>query len=186
MSEIKGIIEDFRSQCIGGKIGALDLWEFSVIPMNNAGTWTQISESSIELLEELQNMFVRLLMHLPVSTPKPVLTFNTGLLSMRQSIMAAKLKLSYYLRSCGDTHLVNSEQLRWGWPGLSQEVATISAELGLQNVNDIQLKDMSQFTWKNNVNRAVWKHNEQVLKYKMENNYEKLQDIKSDSFGRKC
>ena len=38
--EIKGIIEDFRSQRIGGAVGALDLWELSVLPMllNNSGT----------------------------------------------------------------------------------------------------------------------------------------------------
>ena len=89
MFEIKGIIEDFRSQSIGGTVGAFDLWELSVIPMllNNAGTWTEISEVSIEMLENLQNLFVRLLMHLPLSTPKPVLTFDTGLLSMRHRIM---------------------------------------------------------------------------------------------------
>ena len=57
MFEIKGIIEDFRSQSIGGTVGAFDLWELSVIPMllNNAGTWTEISEESIEMLENLQN-----------------------------------------------------------------------------------------------------------------------------------
>ena len=31
--EIKGKIEVFRSQCIGGAVGALDLWELSVLPM---------------------------------------------------------------------------------------------------------------------------------------------------------
>ena len=107
MFEIKGIIEDFRSQSIGGTVGAFDLWELSVIPMllNNAGTWIELSEESIEMLENLQNLFVRLLMHLPLSTPKPVLTFDTGLLSMRHRIMAAKLNLAYYLRFGDAEHL---------------------------------------------------------------------------------
>ena len=98
-------------------MGALDFWKLSVLPMllNNTGTWTEISDDSIELLEELQNMFVRSLMHLPVSTPKPVLTFDTGLLSMRHRIMASKLNLAFYLRFCSDGHLasqVYSEQIR--------------------------------------------------------------------------
>ena len=103
-------------------MGALDLWELSVLPMllNNAGTWTEISEDSIELLEELQNMFVRLLMHLPVSTPKHVLIFVTGLLSMRHRIMDSKLNLAFYLRFCGEGHL--SRQVytvsRYGGAGL--------------------------------------------------------------------
>ena len=33
--EIKGIIDDFRSQCVGGAVGALDLWEMSVILVKN-------------------------------------------------------------------------------------------------------------------------------------------------------
>ena len=42
--EIKGKIEDFRSQSLGGVEGALDLWEFYVIPMvlNSEGTWTDV------------------------------------------------------------------------------------------------------------------------------------------------
>jgi hypothetical protein len=190
MFEIKGIIEDFRSQCIGGTMGALDLWELSVLPMllNNSSTWTQISDDSIELLEELQNMFVRLLMHLPVSTPKPVLTFDTGLLSMRHRIMAAKLNLAFYLRFCGDGHLasqVYSEQVRRGWPGLSQEVAIICEELGIQNVNLLRENEISLNTWKSIVRKAVWKHNEIMLKDKIVINYDKLQDLKNDNFGRK-
>ena len=123
--EIRGIIDDFRSQCVGGAVGALVLWEMSVCPMllNNSNTWTQISESSIEQLEELQNMFVRVLLHLPVSTPKPVLTFDTGLLSMRHRIMSAKLNFAHYLRMCGEDNLagqVYGEQLLRGWPGLAR------------------------------------------------------------------
>ena len=124
-------------------MGALDLWELSVLPilLNNSSIWTQISDDSIELFEELQNMFVRLLMHLPISTPKPVLTLDTGLLSMSHGIMAAKLNLAFYLRFCGDGHpasQVYSEQVQQGWAGLSQEVAIISKELGIQNVNLIR------------------------------------------------
>ena len=124
-------------------MGALDLWELSVLPilLNNSSIWTQISDDSIELFEELQNMFVRLLMHLPISTPKPVLTLDTGLLSMSHGIMAAKLNLAFYLRFGGDGHptsQVYSEQVQQGWAGLSQEVAIISKELGIQNVNLIR------------------------------------------------
>ena len=184
--EIKGIIDDFRSQCVGGAVGALVLWEMSVCPMllNNSSTWTQISESSIEQLEELQNMFVRVILHLPVSTPKPVLTFDTGLLSMRHRIMSAKLNFAHYLRMCGEDNLagqVYGEQLQRGWPGLSQEVADISTELGLENINNIEASQFSQSVWKSKVKAAVTNHNEQCLKDKMG---EKLKDIVNDSFGR--
>ena len=80
-------------------MGALDLWELSVLPMllSNSGTWTRISESSLDMFDELQHMLVRIILHLPVSTPKPILTFDTGLLSMHHRVMATKLNLAYYL-----------------------------------------------------------------------------------------
>ena len=185
--EIKGIIEDFRSQCIGGAVGALDLWELSVLPMllNNSSTWTRISESSLDMLDDLQHMFVRIILHLPLSTPKPVLTFDTGLLGMLHRVMAAKLNLAYYLRFCGESNLagqVYAEQLRWGWPGLSQEVTAISKQLGIRDVNDMAANEMSSVMWKNIVNKAVWMDYELYLRNKMGG---KLEDIKSDSFGRK-
>ena len=168
-------------------MGALDLWELSVLPMllSNSGTWTRISESSLDMLDELQHMFVRIILHLPVSTPKPILTFDTGLLSMRHRVMAAKLNLSYYLRFCGDNNLagqVYAEQLRWGWPGLSQEATAISEHLGICNVNELAANEMSSVMWKKLVSSAVWKDNEQYLHNKMGG---KLEDIKSDRFGRK-
>ena len=153
--------------------------------LNNSNTWTQISDSSIEQLEELQNMFVRVLLHLPVSTPKPVLTFDTGLLSMRHRIMSAKLNFAHYLRMCGEDNLagqVYGEQLLRGWPGLSQEVADISTELGLENINNLEASQFSLSVWKTKVKAAVTNHNEQCLKDKMG---EKLKDIVNDSFGRK-
>jgi hypothetical protein len=54
-------------------VGALDLWELSALPMllNNSGTWNRISESSLDMLDELQHMFVRIILQLPVSKPKP-------------------------------------------------------------------------------------------------------------------
>ena len=172
---------------MGGAVGALDLWEMSVCPMllNNCSTWTQISESSIEQLEELQNMFVRVLLHLPVSTPKPVLTFDTGLLSMRHRIMSAKLNFAHYLRVCGDDNLagqVYEEQVRRGWPGLSQEVVDISTQIGLEDINNLEASKVSSSVWKCKVKAAVTNHNEQCLK---DNMGEKLKDIVNESFGRK-
>ena len=75
-----------------------------------------------------------------------------------------------------------SEQLRRDWPGLSREVALLSQELVIENVNTIQMSEMNIWKWKNMVNKAVWKHNEQCLKEKMG---EKLQGIKNESFRRK-
>ena len=44
---------------------------------------------------------------------------------------------------------------------------------------------MSINTLKATVRKAVWNHNESWLKDKIENRYEKLQDLRNDNFGRK-
>ena len=66
-----------------------------------------------------------------------------------------------------------------------KEVATISEQLEIQNVNLLKENKISITTWKNIVRKAVWKHNELWLKDKIANNYEKLQDLRNDNFGRK-
>ena len=78
---------------------------------------------------------------------------------------------------------VYAEQLRWGWPGLSQEATAISEHLGICNVNELAFNEMSSVMWKKLVSSAVWKDNEQYLHNKMGG---KLEDIESDSFGRKA
>ena len=128
------------------------------ILLNNAGTWTTICDESINILEELQNMFVRLIMHLPISMPKPVLTFDTGLLSMRYRIMAAKFNLSFFLCCCGADHLaiqVYSEQLLRGLGSCNHKRDTQHTKYD---------KEMSVVMWRKTVNDAVWLHNENVLK----------------------
>ena len=58
--EIKGIIDDIRSQWNCGAVGVLDRWELWVLPMllNNSGTWIKRNESTLDMLDELQHMIV--------------------------------------------------------------------------------------------------------------------------------
>ena len=91
--EIVSVTEDFRMQAIGGAMGALDLWEAAVLPalMYNSETWVEITPNSIETLEEIQNYFIRCLPQVQVSTPKPALLSETGLISMENRIWVKKL-----------------------------------------------------------------------------------------------
>ena len=70
-------------QALGGMQGAWDLWELAIVPslLKNCGVWTEISKATEDVLEELQNSFVRRMLHVPVSTPKDSLLSETGLLS---------------------------------------------------------------------------------------------------------
>ena len=78
--EIKAVLEDIRM----GALGGMDLWELAVVPMllYNSETWTDIYDEVIEELENIQLQFLRVLFEVPVSTPKPILSWDTATLSM--------------------------------------------------------------------------------------------------------
>ena len=60
--EIANIVNDWRSQAVGGMETAIILWEALCIPslLNGAGTWTEISAATEKKLEQLQQWFLRL------------------------------------------------------------------------------------------------------------------------------
>ena len=57
--EIANIVNDWRSQAVGGMETAIILWEALCIPslLNGAGTWTEISAATEKKLEQLQQWF---------------------------------------------------------------------------------------------------------------------------------
>ena len=72
-------------QRVAGILGGFNLWEMVIIPslLNNAETWVEITEASLQTLEELQNMFLGKLLRTKCTTPKEALTFETGIPPMK-------------------------------------------------------------------------------------------------------
>ena len=54
-------------QSLGGLRTALQLWELALVPslMNNAETWVELPSEALGELEELQDMFLRLIFQVP-------------------------------------------------------------------------------------------------------------------------
>ena len=50
--ETAAILKDWRMQCVGGMMGAWDIWEMSIIPslLANGGSWVVISQRAIDRL----------------------------------------------------------------------------------------------------------------------------------------
>ena len=69
-------------------MGAWDLWNLAVIPslMKNCSTWIGICSKLLDRLESIQERYVRLMLEVPVCTPKIALRAETGLLSMKHRI----------------------------------------------------------------------------------------------------
>ena len=170
MLEAAAIVDDYRSQCIGGFMVAIDLWELAILPslINNAGTWTDMSKEAEEKLEERQLYYVRLILHVPVSTPKIPLRWETGLLSMKHRVEREKLMLVHHLKQMEEGSLarqVYDEQIRNNWPGLAEEARTICARLRLEDVNRTEC---SKNEFKEMILKAVRREDEVWMRDEME------------------
>ena len=163
--ELRALVEDFRMQAVGGTRAAIDLYESCIVSslLSNSGTWTEISEKEIKLLDEQQNTFVRALLQLPLSTPKASLRAAFRLLGMSWRVKEAKVMLVMAIRQQEEGGLakeVLEEQLAMGFPGLGKEVAEICKEIGLP---DASRQDVS----KEEVKEAIRLNHLSALKAEM-------------------
>ena len=54
INELRSLVKDFRMQVVGGMTAAIDLYESCIVSslLTNSGTWTEIRDAEIELLDE--------------------------------------------------------------------------------------------------------------------------------------
>ena len=61
--EIRAIIEDYRSEVVGGALCGIELWKLCALPslLSSCSTWMEVTPQAIEIAEQLQLDFLRLL-----------------------------------------------------------------------------------------------------------------------------
>ena len=76
--EIKAVLDDCRSHVTGGIQTGLDIWEMSVIPylINNCESWTSLPGAAVQELDNLQNLFYRVLLQVPTGCPIPIMYWD--------------------------------------------------------------------------------------------------------------
>ena len=179
MMEVKGVMEDFRMQVVGGIMGAWDIWNSAILPslLCNCSTWTELPTKAVDLCEELQNLFIRIMLQVPVSTPKVALRVEAGMLGIKQRIWMEKINLVIFIRNSGKSSLagrIYREQLDQGWPGLAKEVEEICSTIMIQNVNEVEVP-------KSEICDAINKHHAEEARDLMG---KKLKDIKNEEIGK--
>ena len=98
--EIRSIVEDSRSQVVGGIKTGLLLWNSCVLPflLNNSGTWINMKKSDIERLSRLQNLFLNNLLN-TFHCPIPLMYFDLAVMQIHLQILKEKLLLFHHI-SC--------------------------------------------------------------------------------------
>ena len=170
LKEIKAIVEDCRSNTMGGLKVGLDIWETAYVPslLNNCSTWLDIEEETLNKLEELQNSFYRNLLNVPFTTPKPALIWEVAGVKMKYRIMMSKLLFLHHIVSLDSGSLAKQIQIsqqRTQTPGLTSEVQGFMEELDLPNCLEIKF---TKAKWKNLVKKAIHKANENEIRQSLE------------------
>ena len=131
--EIRTVLEDCRSQVSGGLSAGIDIWEMAVIPMllNNADTWQDVSDKTVEELEKLQKLFLRVLLAVGSGCTIPALFWETGQMMMKHRILQTKLLLVPHIATLPEDTLakeIYNVQKKLNLPGFSRGMQQFSGE----------------------------------------------------------
>ena len=175
-------------QMIGGLKCGLDIWELAMVPslLNNSGTWMEISEKSIEKLDQLQNTFLQCMFAVSQSVPKPALCWDTATLTMQVRVEKSKLSLLHHIKNLEDTALakqVYSEQKEREWPGLVAECKKIAKEWQIPDITESG-QDQTKYEWKNLLKKEAKTQNCKILQEKIQRS-SKLEKMKNENYGEK-
>lgn len=141
------MVDDCRSQVVGGLTAGLQIWESVVIPMllNNSDTWQDISSKTLKKLENFQLSFVRCLLGVGSGCQTPYLYSETGILLMELRILQRKLMFLNHIYNLPETSLAReilTVQSQLDLPGLELECRESLRTFGL---HDLSLFSKRQF-----------------------------------------
>ena len=181
--EVSKILEDYRIDVIGGLSVGLEIFELAVIPslLNNAETWTEMNSETETKLESLQNLMFRHIFAVPMSTPKPILRWDLGQLSVKEKIHIRKLCFLHHLKNLPSNSLgaeFYELQVRFDFPGLIKECKDLLREYRLPDITEGPYK-FTKEAWKNLVKKTIKDKSEKLIKVNM-TEYSKLKNLNTD------
>ena len=184
--EIKTVIEDCRAEVVGGILTGLEIWEVAVIPylINNCDTWAYMPQTALDILDSVQNQFLRSLLATPRGSPTPALLWETGTSTMANRVLKRKLIFVHHLMNLPEDSLANEcaiIQERLSFPGLISEMKDFLKGLDLPD-----MREVSKDQWKTHVNKLIREKNKHDL-VKMAERYKKIEseEMSLDKFERK-
>ena len=158
VNEIIQIAEHPLMNSVGNALPAFRLYEAMVIPalLHNCESWIGIKNKHYETLQNFQDNFVRTLLHLPKSTSKAIIQWDTGLMPMKWRIVKKKLlftrKVMHEKPYSSLVLRVMLQEFQHHIKGLGYETRQACEELGIQNV---AFFDIKPWQIKDKINKKV-------------------------------
>ena len=167
------MVEDWRSQVVGGMESALTMWEACRVPslLHGAGTWVEITPAAERRLEALQNWFVRLILRVGPGCPTASLRWETGLMSMAHRVWMEKVLLVRHLRGLDPDSLarrVYEEQRERAWPGLARETTEICRQLGIPDCNTADILATRDKEYRKMITESCKQYDKRKMEKEME------------------
>ena len=172
--EIRAVVDDCRSKICGGLKVGIDIWEHAVLPklLFNSGCWQEISDNTVQELEDLQLHFYRCLLTVGSGCPIPALYWETGGKMIKYRILQEKLLLLHHIATLTEDSLarqVYEVQKHLNLPGLLQECNNF-----LVNAKVTEIGKFSQIEWKRLVNAKIYEMNRDDILNQMKKPYKKI------------
>ena len=134
--------------------------------LNSSETWLNIPNEAMNLLNEMQDIFLWKLLKTPKSTPKILMYFDTGQMFMRNRVKQRKLNFLWHLSSLEKESIAfriyEEQKEKEHLPGLVNECRKYLEELELSLD---QMKKYTKSEWKGLIRRKVNSINEDELRY---------------------
>ena len=152
----------------GSSRTAIKLFEAQVLPalLFNCESWIGITDTQINDLQGFQDKFLRKLMHLPISTPKAILHWDSGMEMMKWRIAKKKLLFLKKVMAKENNNLCKRSIINetiLGTEGLGHECKVIAKTIGLPD-----LMDKFATTSKGDIGKAIKQHSERTTKEEVE------------------
>ena len=138
--EIAKIAEHPAMASLGESRSALKMYEAMVIPalLFNAESWIGFNEKHEKLLQDFQDKFVRRVLQVPASTPKAILQYDSGMITMKWRVAEKKIMFVNKLMMKGNKNLARLAVIEEGrlsseWRmkgGITDEIFGFCLELG--------------------------------------------------------
>ena len=117
----------------------IELWQLCALPslLSSCSTWLDITPEAVEIAEQLQLYFIRLVFKVPKSCTRAALRSESGVLGVKFQIMKEKLLLVFHIRNLDDSALakkIYTQQIKFGWEGPVKESRKICSELKIPDV----------------------------------------------------
>ena len=179
--EAVAIVEDTRMQRLGGIRCGLDLWEICIVPslLSNSGTWSEIRDCHYRELDALQEYFIKRLLLLPKSTPKPALLYDSDMVKMKSRVQKNILNFVKHTAMLDSKDLAKEileEQVANKWPGLITDAMEICEDLEINGLLDAEVPKK---TFKRTVKTAIRTRNDEDVKEEM-NKYKKMDILRKE------